>query len=74
MRVKDYVSGELEPLIEMGLTKWDEEALDDAGIAINDAIRDLKSVEEFDSVVDDLFDALYTLEQLRNRAEHYGRL
>ena len=74
LRVKDYVSGELEPLIEMGLTRWEEQALDDAGIAINDAIRDLKSVEEFDPVVDDLFDALYTLEQLRNRAEHYGRL
>jgi len=73
-RVKDYVKGELEPLIEIGLTEREEQALDDAKIAINDAIRDLKSVEEFDPVVDDLSDALYSIEQLRDRAEHYGRL
>ena len=73
-RVEDYVYGELEPLIEIGLTKREEQALDDAEIAINEAILDLKCVEEFDPVLDDLFDALFTLEQLRNRAANHGHL
>lgn len=73
-RVEGYVYGKMEPLIEIGLTRDEERALDDANIAINDAIRDLKSVEAFDSVVSDLNDALFTLEQLRNRAEYHGHV
>ena len=72
-RVEGYVYGEMEPLIEIGLTMQEERALDDVEFAIHDAIHDLKCVEQFDPVIRDLNDALFTLEQLRDRAEHNGR-
>lgn len=72
-RVEGYVYGEMEPLIEIGLTMQEERALDDVEFAIHDAIHDLKCVEQFDPVIRDLNDSLFTLEQLRDRAEHNGR-
>ena len=72
-RVEGYVYGEMEPLIEIGLTMQEERALDDVEFAIHDAIHDLKCVEQFDPVIRDLNDALFTLEQLRDRAEHNSR-
>jgi hypothetical protein len=71
-RVEGYVYEKMEPLIEIGLTKEEERTLDDAEIAINDAIHYVKCVEQFDPVVDVLFDALHRLEQLRDRTEHHG--
>jgi len=59
--------------IEIGLTMQEERALDDVESAIHDAIHDLKCVEQFDPVIRDLNDALFTLEQLRDRAEHNSR-